>query len=68
MGQADELVPNIHRLASLRMGELEHMQSGEEPNLDDTICEIASLLAAAYARHLKILLIRDSLEPIASGE
>jgi hypothetical protein len=46
----------------------EHMQIGEETNVDSAIREIAALLAAAYKRHVKIPLVHTPPEPLPSTE
>lgn len=44
----------------------EHMQSGEEPRVDDAIQEVAALLAAAYRRRAKIRLVSVTTEALPS--
>jgi len=44
------------------------MQHGEEPKVDDAIKEIGALLAAAYQRRARILLVRTTPEPLPSTE
>ena len=44
------------------------MQSGEEPKVDDVLCEITTILAAAYQRRSQIHLIRAVPESLASTE
>ena len=44
------------------------MQRGEEPNVDDTITEIAALLAAAYQRRARMRLVPAAPQPLPSTQ
>jgi hypothetical protein len=44
------------------------MKVGDEPNLDDAINEIATLLATAYRRRAGIRLVHTTSDPFPSTE
>jgi hypothetical protein len=44
------------------------MQRGEDPNVDDTITEIAALLAAAYIRRARVRLVPAPPQPLPSTQ